>query len=199
MATNRYQVTSLENKISELLELRIGVAQGSVLGPLLFLIFINDLVWSSSLTSVLFADDTTVTDKGDCPIVLIDRFKRRLEPLLEWVKNNQLTINWGKTKFMFVYNSASSYANSLVNIKNVQIMGFDVEVVTKFKLLGVFVDSRLQFKEQLIELKKRVNKRLYSIKKVFYLSLNVKTQFFKTFILPHFDYCLALVIYFTKT
>lgn len=150
------------------------------------------------MTSVLFADDTTVTEKAECPEVLINKFKSKLESLLEWVKYNQLTINWSKTKFMFVFNSSSTDYKSIIAIKSVKILGFVVEVVTKFKLLGIVVDSRLQFKEHIIDLKKRVNKRLYSIKKIFYLSQSVKNQFFKTFILPHFDYCLALVVYLTK-
>ena len=189
---NRYQVTKVDDSISALLELRIGVAQGSVLGPLLFLIFINDIVWVSKFFTVLFADDTTLVEKGNEINTLVASFKVKIVPLLNWIKFNQLTINWNKTKFMFISNC--SFKDELPRFVN--IFGHEVEVVKKFKLLGVMIDSCLNFNDYLIDIKKRVNKRLYSIKNIFYLSQNVKVQFFKTFILPHFDYCLSLLIYF---
>lgn len=191
---NRYQVTKVDDSISALLELRIGVAQGSVLGPLLFLIFINDIVWVSKFFTVLFADDTTLVEKGNEINTLVASFKVKIVPLLNWIKFNQLTINWNKTKFMFISNC--SFKDELPRFVN--IFGHEVEVVKKFKLLGVMIDSCLNFNDYLIDIKKRVNKRLYSIKNIFYLSQNVKVQFFKTFILPHFDYCLSLLIYFNK-
>ena len=60
------------------------------------------------------------------------------------------------------------------------------------------IDHTLSFNDYLIDLKKKVNTKLYSIKKIFYLFLSVKVQFFKSFILPHFDYCLSLVVFLSK-
>ena len=68
----------------------------------------------------------------------------------------------------------------------------------KFKLLGVWLDSKLTFEHHVTQLRLQINKKLYCIKNLFYLSFSVKVQFFKTFILPFFDYCLSLVIYFPK-
>ena len=67
--------------------------------------------------------------------------------------------------------------------------GCNVEVVDEFKLLGKTIDHILLFNKYVDRLKSSVNQKLYSIKKLFYLSPNIKFQFFKTLIQPHFDYC----------
>jgi hypothetical protein len=71
--------------------------------------------------------------------------------------------------------------------------------VKKFKLLGVHLDDKLQFIDHAADICLSVNRRLYTIKKLFYLPYSVKIHFFKTFILPYFDYCISLTIYFHNT
>ena len=102
-------------------------------------------------------------------------------------------VNWSKTKFMFLTKKRVNIPSMIV------ISSSEVEVVNKFKLLGVLIDSGLLFTEFVNNMKKMVNVKLYSIKKIFYLNREVKIQFFKTFLLPHFDYCSALSIYMCKT
>ena len=74
-----------------------------------------------------------------------------------------------------------------------------IKVVDSFKLLGVTIDDKLNFNKYSRDLRLIVNKKLYSIQKLFYLCTAVKLQFFKSFIMPYFDYCLSLYIYFPKT
>ena len=68
-----------------------------------------------------------------------------------------------------------------------------IEVVPSFKLLGVEIDNKLSFSQYVGELKRSINKKLYSIKRIFYLPTAVKIQFFKTFVMPYFDYCSSLI------
>ena len=82
--------------------------------------------------------------------------------------------------------------------KDFIIENFVVEVVDSFKLLEVTVDNKMTFSKHVSDIKLSVNKRLFSIKRLFYLSYNVKLQFFKTFSMPFYDYCLSLIIYFPK-
>ena len=77
-------------------------------------------------------------------------------------------------------------------------MRINIEVVKEFKLLGIFIDNKLTFATHIKQLKKAVNKKLYAIRNLFFLSYNIKLQFFKSFILPHFDYCNSIFIFLTK-
>ena len=82
---------------------------------------------------------------------------------------------------------------------SVDIEHVKIEVVVKFKLLGVYLDNKFNFIDHVNFLSSSINKKLYSIKKLFYLSFDVKLHFFKCFILPYFDYSVSLCIYFHKT
>ena len=74
-----------------------------------------------------------------------------------------------------------------------------IQCVSEFKLLGITIDNKLNFNAHVTKLCHCINSKLFSIKKIFYLNTSVKVQFFKTFILPYFDYCSTLLIYFNKT
>ena len=76
--------------------------------------------------------------------------------------------------------------------------GVSIKVVRKFKLLGVLLGDKMLFNKHIASICIKINFRLYSIKKLFYLATSVKVQFFKAFILLYFDYCLSLSIYYSK-
>ena len=183
----RYQTVKFDKKTSPLMSIDLGVPQGSVLGPLFFLIFINDLAYAMNTSCIMFADDTTLYDSGEDLKSLIINLKKKLEPLVDWCKINKLDLNWSKTFFMLVTN------------KRIKLPGNTVKVVDTFKLLGVNIDSKLNFSEHCSIVKNLINRKLYSIKRLFYLATTVKIQFFKTFVLPYFDYCSSLLIYFPKS
>jgi hypothetical protein len=83
--------------------------------------------------------------------------------------------------------------------KEIDMNGSAVAVVSSFKLLGVTLDNKLKFDTFTSELRKKILVKMYSIKKLYQLCYSVKLQFFKSFMLPYFDYCSTLSIYFTKT
>ena len=109
-----------------------------------------------------------------------------MSPFLEWVECNQLTINWKKTKFMFL-----SKSKPIDPHKFIKILNEEVEVVEVFKLLGVTIDCCLNFHDHVKHIKTVVNRKLYAMKKPSFLSTTVKVQLFKSFILPNFDYRLC--------
>ena len=193
----RTQSVKLNQTSSNLCSIKLGVPQGSVLGPLFFSIFINDLPFFLNLHCKLFADDTTVYKIFDTRENNINEtiycFQEELEPLLDWCKFNRMDINWSKTFIMFVSGNRKVKAPHHIVIEENSI-----EVVKEFKLLGVLIDNTLNFQKNISNIIKNVNPKLYSIKKLFHLPLSVRIQFFKTFILPYFDYCISLIIYYPK-
>ena len=189
----RSQTVKYNNKQSAPLTTKLGVPQGSVLGPLFFLIYINDLAYLLKLNCKMFADDTTLYDSSTDIAQLITQFVEKLKPFVEWCKFNKLDINWSKTFFMIITDKRIKKRPSEIKVLDVA-----VKIVDHFKLLGVTIDNKLSFSKFSSELKSSINKKLFSIKRLFYLSTSVKMQFFKSFILPYFDYCLSLLIYFPK-
>ena len=192
--TDRTQMVKFDNFISTSQPIKLSVPQGSVLGPLFFLLFINDLPkYVKSAQCKMFADDTTLYNSNKNSEALKISFDNALKELNEWCQFNRVDINWSKTYCMFINKTRNFVIPKFVTFEEKKI-----ETVESFKLLGITIDNKLCFAKQSSEIRNNVNKRLYSIKKIFYLPYSVKIQFFKTFLLPYFDYCSTLIIYFSK-
>ena len=191
---DRSQITRIESYYTEPVIIKDGTPQGSGLSGTCFDIHINDLAYLLKLFAILFADDTTLSERNSSVDKLIADFKIKFEPTLDWCKNNRLFINWSKTKAMFLHNK-----KSIILPERISFGSEHVEVVHSFKLLGVMIDEKLNFNDFIKTTKKSVNVKLYSFKKLYYLSKNVKSHLFKAFIQPHFDYCAALTVYLNKT
>jgi hypothetical protein len=162
---NRSQSTKVNGKLSATANIPLGVPQGSCLGPLFFLIFINDLAYLlEGLSSKLFADDTTIYSSGLVLADVIVDFQNRIKPLGSWCSLNDVSVS----------------------------------VVKEFKLLGVTLDNKLNFNKHIAIMCRQINSKLFSIKRLFELCTSVKMQFFKTFVLPYFDYCISLLVYFPR-
>ena len=99
---DRSQTVKYNGKLTDYVPTYLGVPQGSVLGPLFFLIFINDLAFIIELICKMFADDTTLYSSDENVERLIGHFKAKTLVLIEWCKMNRLDLNWSKTFFMFI-------------------------------------------------------------------------------------------------
>jgi hypothetical protein len=156
----------------------------NTLGPLLFLIFINDLSFFLNCAHTLFADDTTIYTNAETFLKALGDLKSMVKVLLDWCNHKKMEINWLKTKAMIITSIRKNRSDLPVELD----LHNSVEVVNEFKLLGVILNSKLNFSNQVLNLKKAITKKLFIIKNMFHLSSAVRLQFFKSFILPYFDY-----------
>ena len=145
---NRSQYVIFDNVMSDTLPITTGVPQGSILGPLLFLIYINDFVNVSKIGDVfLFADDTNALYSG-CNIEnLIHDVNADLSLISRWCDINKLSINKNKTKAMIF----GVHAKETV-IHDIMIDGVKIEFVTQCTFLGVEIDSKLTWKKHVQKL-----------------------------------------------
>ena len=191
---DRYQITKLKSSRSKQQKLQLGVPQGSILGPVFFLIFINDLAYFiTQIIIKLFADDTTFIIADVSIDNCLTKFKHAVLLLVDWCEHNRLDINWSKTYAML------NCKNDTSTVTEIQISdAIVIKVVDKFKLLGVTIDNKLNFLSYVADISLKINRKIHCIKRLFFLATSVKLQFFKSFILPYFDYCLTLSIYYSK-
>ena len=98
--SGRSQCVDIANNFSDYIELAISVIQGSTLGPLLFLCYINDFWSATSLFSVLFADDTSCLAKGNDLKELILYVNVELRKIANWFRSNKMVLNVSKTRFI---------------------------------------------------------------------------------------------------
>ena len=181
----RTQSTKILNNLSSPLNINYGVPQGSVLGPILFLIYINDLPQVfSHLNSVLFADDSTLYITGQNPATMIDNANSDLVMLHKWCVSNRLTINFNKTYFMLFTNRTTG---PLPPLK------FDQHIIKKtnqHKMLGITFDENMTFKTHISSLSNKISRNMsliYQTKDL--MPINVLQVMYNAHVLPHLQYC----------
>ena len=150
---NRPQLVNVEKAESSLKIVEFGVPQGSILGPLLFLIYINDLPQASNFFIKLFADDTFLCYQHENFDTLINNVNAELEKVFTWLTANRLTLNVGKSKFMIVTKKRIDLSN--ISIK---LNGTNLESCESYKYLGVYFDKNLNWKVHIDYICEKISK-----------------------------------------
>ena len=134
----RKQRVFVNGNISDTMPISSGVPQGSILGPLLFLIYINDFTQSSDFSSMrLFADDTSLTDSAKNIDELLLKINKELPNIYDWLCANKLTLNLRKTKYL-IFQPRQKVDYNLLPL--LSIAGQCLEQVSKIKYLGIYID-----------------------------------------------------------
>ena len=163
--SNRKQYVEIGGVISSILEIKYGVPQGSTLGPLLFLLYINDLPEASNFKIILFADDTCLHLSHGDPRVLELLCNLYLNDIDDWFKANKLTTNLKKaSKFML------TCPNSNIQIDNFNLkMGsVNLERVSEMEYLGVVIDCNINWRSQINILTSKLSRSAGVISKLRY-------------------------------
>ena len=170
--TNRSQYTEINGHKSTYLNISTGVPQGSILGPILFLIYVNDINNSSNLNILCFADDTTAYKSGPNIKDLISDVNIQLQLLYTWLSCNKLSLNINKTS----YTIFRPHSNTHINIRNSLHINHEAikssEESTKAgaaKFLGVYIDNHLTFSQHIDQLCTSLSKSIFAINRVKYL------------------------------
>ena len=143
--TNRLQYVTYNNIKSDKERVKCGVPQGSILGPLLFLLYINDLTTVSTTSlSVLFADDTNIFMSGKNLPSTAMALNEQITAIYEWLYCNKLSLNVLKTHYIIF-----TQRNKKVNYISLYINNVSIERVYVTKFLGVQIDSQLNWKNHI--------------------------------------------------
>ena len=176
-----------------------GVPQGSKLGPLLFILYINDLSQVIQYCKIhMFADDTLIYFAGTSEQEVVTRVNDELRIVNQWLSSNSLSVNVAKTKCMVM--GRSGFIERVESSHSVSLMGSALDWVTKFKYFGVIIDNRLCFKEHAEYVNGKMAKKiniLCKLRKI--LSKGAKGQLFKSIIVPHLRYCFTVLIMVNKS
>ena len=182
--SSRTAVTSINNITSTPQPVTVGVSQGSILGHLLFLIFINDLPQClKHCKSILYADDTLLYYAGKTENDLQVKINEDLNSRSQWLNNNLLTLNYEKTKFMIFANKKQSTKVD-ITIENKKVLE-----ESSFNYLGVTLSSDLTWHNHIDNMITKINQRLGVLRRVKeFLDLDTRCVLYTSLILPLFDY-----------
>jgi hypothetical protein len=188
--SNRKQYVSYKGSSSRSHEITCGVPQGSVLGPLLFIIYTNDLPISLTYSKcVLFADDTTIYYSSDNIDNIYLKINEDLKSVADWFRANKLTLNINKTNYIIFTKSARERNNN----KTIQIGSDIIKKVRHMKFLGIIIDEMLDSHCHIAHCKNKISSGLYALNTLKHLlpSRQLKTLYY-SLIHPYLNYGILL-------
>ena len=195
---NRKQLVDCDGTFSTLTNLTTGVPQGSILGPLLFIIYMNDIHEASeNFHAILYADDTSLfSSLGSFNVALngtkFDKYalsqsiNTELNDIQEWLNINKLSLNVNKTKYMIFHNHQRNIDDLIPDIR---LNNQAIERVSEFNFLGLTIDQHLSWNAHVQKISNRVGKLIGILNRLKrYLSIDILRTLYSALILPHFQF-----------
>lgn len=197
----RTQAVDVEGEVSSFLELILGVPQGSILGPLLFLIYINDMPGAIKLLVSLFADDTTIQYSGNNIKELECTINFELNKASEWFIANRLSLHPKKTQFLVITSQYTKTPKLDLYIMGTKIEQIGNDFKTKsVKFLGIMVDDKLTWSHHIDKVAAKLRSTLYHLNKIKnILPEKLKLMLYNGLFKPHLEYCLTIYGHCSKT
>ncbi len=185
---NRKTATTIGNNTSNFRDINIGVAQGSKLGPLHFVIYVNDLLKLDFIWQlVLYADDAALIYATDTPEALQHAMQHDADLLQNWLCRNVLSINATKTSYI-----TFGRARSLPDL-NILVDGTVIKRVNKIKYLGLVIDDNLTFNDHVNHIKKQVTPFISLMwRKGKFITVEKRRQLYAAYVQSHLLYMLPI-------
>ena len=182
----RRHFVELNDVRSQAQEIQCGVPQGSILGPILFILYINDLPLSSDLLPIIYADDTNLFHSGKSIFDCIRDINIEMVKISDWITSNRLSLNIDKTNFIVFNKSKITDTLPPVCINNNHI-----KRVNTIKFLGVFIDDKLSWSQHIGHIRNKISKSIGMLSCA-RRNLNRDTlkKLYFAFIHPYLNYCL---------
>ena len=201
--SNHRQCCSVNGLTSTLKPILCGLPQDSILGPLLFIIYMNDLpecIWDGRVT--MYADDTSLSNKGktieDIENKLLCKLIPDLSRICSWLQVNKLNLNPIKTEFMII-----GTRQNILKIRNllaIKVDGNLIRRVHRTRYLGIIIDDNLSWKDQVDHIATKIKRNLGAMKRV---ANDIPEKYmnilYRTLIQPHLRYCNTVWRYCNET
>ena len=192
---NRTQYVSVSDQKSDLKEIKCGIPQGSVLGPLLFLLYINDLPQATNFFTSLFADDTGLLLSSSDPNRLMKIANFELEKAKEWFQANKLTLNVSKTKYIVFRNKNMNFKSDMFRLmigdEVLERIGNNCQEKS-FKFVGVQFDEFLTWEHHINHVAKRISSSIFALNQAKkFLPLNIRLTLYNSLVQPFLEYGIA--------
>ena len=186
---NREQRCFTNGHLSEAQTLKCGVPQGSILGPLLFLVYINDLSNCLQFSNPrMYVDDTTLITTGSSVADITVRVNIGLITIKDWLNANKLSLNVVKTEQMFIGSD-----HNLKKIRGVPLIFLNeisIKRVNTSKSLGIYIDERLSWLDQINVFSKKTSNAVRGLRQARqFLPTETLVTTYTSLIQPLFDYC----------
>jgi hypothetical protein len=188
--SDRQQLVDVSGTHSGTAPISCGVPQGSILGPLLFLIYVNDMSAVVKNKLLLYADDSGILVSGKCKSDIERLLKEDLHLVSQWLVDNKLSLHLGKTESILFGSRHKIRSNSSLDIS---CNGTIIESTSSVKYLGATLDQTLSFDTMARSVIQKANSRLkYLYRKKEYLTQQTKKLLVMSLIQCHFDYACSI-------
>ena len=185
--SGRNQVVDVNGVFSPPHSITCGVPQGSILGPLLFILYVNDMYSAVNCDLILYADDSALIVSGENVDDIGKELERELKSVSVWLEVNKLSLHLGKTESI-LFGSSKASLNKVGNLE-ISCNGSEIKCTGSVKYLGAKLDQELSGNEMGLSVVKKVNKCLkFLYRNSEYCSSKERKMLCQSLCQPHFDY-----------